>query len=111
MEKSKKSANKFEGIENNSYICTKKNKIYNRIMPEVFRFYGFSFFFYSREHEPPHIHVEGNDGMAKFDWDGKEFILVEKEGIKANDFRKIKKVVDENADIILKRWKEYFDND
>ncbi len=49
--------------------------------------------------------------MAKFDWDGKEFILVEKEGIKANDFKKIKKVVDENADIILKRWKEYFDND
>ena len=26
-------------------------------MPEVFRFYGFSFFFYSREHEPPHVHV------------------------------------------------------
>ena len=33
-------------------------------MPEVFRFYGYSFFFYSREHEPPHIHVEGNGGMA-----------------------------------------------
>ena len=32
-------------------------------MPEVFRFYGFSFFFYSREHEPLHIHVEGNEGM------------------------------------------------
>ena len=55
-------------------------------MPEVFRFYGFSFFFYSREHEPPHIHVEGNGGMAKFDWDGKEFVQVEKAGIKANDF-------------------------
>ena len=34
-------------------------------MPEIFRFYGFSFFFYSREHEPLHIHVEGNGGMAK----------------------------------------------
>ncbi len=42
-------------------------------MPEVFRFYGFSFFFYSKEHEPLHIHV------------------------------------DENADIIIKRWKEYFE--
>ena len=30
-------------------------------MPEVFRFFGFSFFFYSKEHEPVHIHVEGND--------------------------------------------------
>ena len=33
-------------------------------MPEVFRFYGFSFFFFSREHEALHIHVEGNGGMA-----------------------------------------------
>ena len=29
-------------------------------MPEIFRFYGFSFFFYSREHKPIHVHVEGN---------------------------------------------------
>lgn len=46
--------------------------------------------------------------MAKFEWNGKEFILVEKEGIKANDYKKIKKVVDENADIIIKRWNEHF---
>ena len=36
----------------------------NRDMPEVFRFFGFSFFFYSKEHEPVHVHVEGNGGMA-----------------------------------------------
>lgn len=36
-------------------------------MPEIFRFYGFSFFFYSKEHEPLHVHVEGNGGMAKYD--------------------------------------------
>ena len=77
-------------------------------MPEVFRFYGFSFFFYSKEHEPLHVHVEGNDGMAKFVWNGVEFELFEKQGIKANDF-KIKKVIDENADIIINRWKEYFE--
>ena len=39
-------------------------------MPEIFRFFGFSFFFYSKEHEPLHIHVEGNGGMAKFEWNG-----------------------------------------
>lgn len=55
--------------------------------------------------------VEGNGGMAKFDWDGKEFVQVEKAGIKANDIKKIKKMVDDNADIILKRWKEFFDKD
>ena len=30
---------------------------------------------------------------------------------KANDIKKIKKMVDDNADIILKRCKEYFDKD
>ena len=44
-------------------------------MPEIFRFFGFSFFFYSREHEPIHVHVEGNGGYAKFDWDGQNFVL------------------------------------
>jgi hypothetical protein len=78
-------------------------------MPEVFRFYGYSFFFYSREHEPLHIHVEGNGGMAKFDWNGSAFILNEREGIKASDFKKIKQVIADNADIIVRRWHEYFD--
>ena len=76
-------------------------------MPEVFRFYGFSFFFYSKEHEPIHIHVEGNNGMAKFDWDGEQFVLVEKHNIKAGDMKKIKFAIDENADIIISRWNEH----
>ena len=78
-------------------------------MPEIFRFSGFSFFFYSREHEPLHVHVEGNGGMAKFIWNGTEFELCEKQGIKANDYRKKKKAIDENADIIISRWKKYFE--
>lgn len=47
--------------------------------------------------------------MAKFVWNGKEFELFEKQKIKANDFKKIKNVIDENADIIIKRWKELFE--
>jgi hypothetical protein len=49
-------------------------------MPEVFRFFGFSFFFYSKEHEPVH------------------------------DLKKIKAVIDENADLIIKRWEEHFNS-
>ena len=78
-------------------------------MPEVFRFYGFSFF-YSREHEPIHVHVEGNGGMAKYDWDGNEFVLREKMNIKANDMKKIKAVIDENADLIIKHWNTHFNH-
>ena len=77
-------------------------------MPEIFRFFGFSFFFYSKEHEPPHVHVEGANGKVVFDWDGEKFILREKHNIKSNDLKRIQYVIDENSDIILKRWEEYF---
>ncbi|MBR6515639.1 MAG: DUF4160 domain-containing protein, partial [Bacilli bacterium] len=59
-------------------------------MPEIFRFYGFSFFFYSKEHEPLHVHVEGKGGCAKFDLVDDEFVMVEKINIKANDLKRIK---------------------
>ena len=77
-------------------------------MPEVFRLFGYSFFFYSKEHEPLHIHVEGNDGMAKFDWNGSSFVVSERQNIKAGNFRKIKNAIDENAQLIIKFWNRYF---
>lgn len=75
-------------------------------MPEIFRFYGF--FFYSKEHEPLHVHVEGNGGCAKFDLVEENFVLVEKINIKSNDMKRIKEVIEENKDIIICRWNEYF---
>ena len=80
-----------------------------RHMPEIFRFFGFSFFFYSREHEPIHVHIEGNGGYAVYDLDGDSFVLREKQNIKANDQKKIESVIEENKDIIIKRWKEHFE--
>ena len=48
--------------------------------------------------------------MAKYVWNGSEFILLVKEKIKANDLKKIKAVIDENADLIIKRWEEHFNS-
>ncbi len=79
-------------------------------MPELFREYGFVFLFYSREHEPMHVHVRGNDGEAKFNWDGTTFVLDYSTNIKANDLKRIKQMIDENKDIIEKRWKELFED-
>ena len=70
---------------------------------------GSHFFFYSREHEPIHVHVEGNGGYAVYDLDGDSFVLREKQNIKANDQKKIESVIGENKDIIIKRWKEHFE--
>ena len=77
-------------------------------MPEIFRFYGFSFFFFSREHTPIHVHVEGNNGYAKFTLCNGKFELTETKGIKTKDLIKIKKVIEENSDIIILHWNNYF---
>ena len=77
-------------------------------MPELFRFFGYSFFFYSREHEPIHVHVEGYDGYAKYVLAEDAFVLKETHGIKASDRKKIELTIKENKDIIIARWKEYF---
>ena len=77
-------------------------------MPELFRMYGFLFMFFSHEHEPMHIHVIGNEGEAKFSWNGDRFVLEESRNFKHNDLRRIKDVISNNSDIIVKRWEELF---
>lgn len=77
-------------------------------MPEIFRFYGFSFFFFSREHEPIHVHVEGAEGKAKFDYENGEFVQKEVYNIKSNDLKRIKEVIDENKEVIINHWYRYF---
>jgi hypothetical protein len=59
-------------------------------MPELFRMYGFLFMFFSHEHEPMHVHVIGNEGEAKFSWNGDRFVLEESRNVKHNDLRRIK---------------------
>lgn len=61
-------------------------------MPELFRMYGFLFMFFSHEHEPMHVHVIGNEGEAKFSWNGDRFVLEKSRNVKRNDLRRIKKM-------------------
>ena len=77
-------------------------------MPELFRNYGFVFYFFSLDHAPIHVHVRGTEGFAKYTWNGQSFEMEYCEGIKANDLKRIKHSIDENADIIIKRWHEIF---
>ena len=70
--------------------------------------YGFLFMFFSHEHEPMHVHVIGNEGEAKFSWNGDRFVLEKSRNVKRNDIRRIKDVISSNSDIIVKRWIELF---
>lgn len=78
-------------------------------MPEVFRKYGFLFFFYSREHEPIHVHIEGEHGLVIYDLIDEEFVLREKKGkIKTSSLRKIEKALADNKQKIIDAWEEHF---
>ena len=64
--------------------------------------------FFSHEHEPMHVHVIGNEGEAKFSWNGDRFVMEKTRNVKHNDLRRIKDVISNNSDIIVKRWEELF---
>ena len=78
-------------------------------MPEIYRIYGFKIRFFSDDHEPIHVHIVGKDGEARFELHGEKFTLSSSKNIKVSDLSRLEKSVNENADIIVERWKEYFD--
>lgn len=76
-------------------------------MPTVLRLLGFRFFFYSDEgSEPPHIHVERADEVAKFWLDPVE--LVSSSGFLAKEVNQVRKMVVENQVHLLQAGHEYF---
>ena len=77
-------------------------------MPEILRMFGMRFFFYSREHEPIHVHVKGTDGKAKFDILPEGIVLVKNEGLKPKDIKAAEMVLEENKELAIEKWKEYF---
>ena len=79
-------------------------------MPEVFRLFGFTYFFFSREHKPVHVHIEGAEGYAVYDLEGERFVQRYSNGIKAGDLKRIEAVLEENRETIVNSWKNYFNN-
>ena len=60
-------------------------------MPVVFRWNGYSFFFYSNEgdpREPVHIHVRKADGIAKF-WIHPRVSVADNIGFSARELREL----------------------
>jgi hypothetical protein len=75
-------------------------------MPELFRLFGIRFFFFSNEHLPVHVRIENGDGDAKFQI--KPVKLISNNGIKNKDIKLAESIIEENEDMIEKRWDEYF---
>ena len=84
-------------------MATKKRKN----MPTVFIFFGFKFLFYSNDHEPIHVHIVKDDCEAKYNVSPIEQIY--NHGFKKQQIAIIESVLEENAEIIIERWKNYFE--
>ena len=77
-------------------------------MAEIFRMFGMRFFFFFLEHEPIHVHVKNADGKAKFDILPEGIVLVENKGIKIKDIKAAEMVLEENKELAIEKWNEYF---
>jgi hypothetical protein len=75
-------------------------------MPTVFYYFGLQFLFYSNDHEPIHVHVQNADGEAKFKIE--PICLIENRGLKNKDLKLAEIAIEENKEVIIERWKEFF---
>lgn len=77
-------------------------------MPTVFYIDGFRFFFYSNEHLPKHIHIEKAEKTAKFNIENIE--LIKSSGFKSSELKTIRNLVEENQELLIVKWNEFFSN-
>jgi len=76
-------------------------------MPTVLRNGSYRFYFYSHEpNEPPHIHVDRDNQTAKF-W-LEPVNLASNIGFSAKELGKLQVTVQENQEVLLEAWNEYF---
>lgn len=71
--------------------------------PEVLRLFGLKFYIYTRDHQPPHVHVVSQDGMAKFAI-SEEIELIDNAGMKSKDLKLAESIIEDNRENILKEW-------
>ena len=79
------------------------------VMPTVLRTDGYRFFFYSLEgHEPPHIHVEQAERVAKF-WSS-PVELATSDGFRATELNRLRAMVILHRATFERAWHEHFRN-
>jgi Domain of unknown function (DUF4160) len=76
-------------------------------MPTVLRVGSYRFFFYAGDgNEPPHVHVERDNSVAKF-WLN-PVRLQESGGFNRKDISTIQDLVEEHQQDLLGSWNEFF---
>ena len=75
-------------------------------MPKVFEKDGYTFFFYSNEHRPIHVHVRRGGGEAVFNVE-ESVELRESQNMKVSELSKAQRLAEENRQLILEKWHEH----
>jgi Domain of unknown function (DUF4160) len=77
------------------------------VSPTVFRDGPFRFFFFSREEERIHIHVQSADGEAKF-WMEPEIELARNYELSDQDLKRIVELIIDHEQEIRDAWARHF---
>ena len=75
-------------------------------MPTIFTLFGLRFMFYSDDHEPVHVHICNSGREAKYNV--QPMMMVYNHGFKKHELSLIESILEENTDVILDRWQEFF---
>jgi hypothetical protein len=76
-------------------------------MPTVARIGPYRFFFFSNERsEPPHVHVQRDQTLAKF-W-LRPVALASSCGLPSHELRRIEEIVADNSNRFEEAWHEFF---
>jgi hypothetical protein len=76
-------------------------------MPTVLRTGPYRFFFYAGDREePPHVHIERDDKIAKFWLD--PIRLERSGGFSRQEINRLVRLIGEYQQRLLQRWSEYF---
>jgi hypothetical protein len=76
-------------------------------MPTVLVLFGLRFYYWSREHEPVHVHVKRGDAEARFDLEP-EVLLTENYGLNTHDLSLAEKIIRDNREYMLEHWRLFF---
>jgi hypothetical protein len=75
--------------------------------PTVLRVGSLRFFFFSREEERLHVHVQAREGEAKFRLEP-EIALAESTGLPAAALKRIERLVKKHELEVRKAWRKHF---
>lgn len=76
-------------------------------MPKVFEKDGYTFFFYSNDHRPVHVHLKYGGGEAVFNVD-EDVELRDSHGLKVRELAHAEMLAHAHRDLIMEKWNEHF---